>query len=339
MAAITGLKFQDGYCYVKSNGQYPSICINNPGWTIQVNHRETIIGFKLQYTIGYLNGESLIWSEDTKTYNKGFYPRIAMNDNGIVVAVYSSQIGQQIYYNLGRLSYDSHFIPNQETVNSASIDWFVEKEAIGEGHNPDVSINNKNIVVVAYDKMSLRWPWVRTYYRIGDIDIKGKKMVWRSEADSDKRLIESGSCKDASVALNDREQVVVGYSSGIERAVHFLAGTISNSSIIFGDVKFSPPGVNYAPVISVNNHGHVAAVHHTLRGRLSLKINYGLMKLNSDTGLASIEWSLAHSRKFASDGYHASVVITDGRRVVTAYKSLTPNITKSLRNRIGELTA
>ena len=337
VSAITDLKFFEGYSYVKSNGQYPSICVNNYGWVIQVYHRETVISLKLRYTIGFLSSNGVIWSANIKSYSKGFYPRIAVNDAGLVVAVYTSQIGQRMFYNLGKLSYDgdTFTIPDQDTVDSASIDWFVEEDFLGEGHNPDVSVNKDGTVIIVYDRRSIRWPWVRTYYRIGEI--KGEELKWKSSSDTDKRLIETGSSKHASVALNDKEEVVVGYSSGIERAVHFMAGTITDGSIVLGNETFSPPGANYVPVVSLNNHSHVVAVHHTLRARLSLNYNYGLMRLDADTHLGRIEWSLSRSIKFASDGYHASVAITDNRRVVTAYKSLAPRINKSLRNKIGEL--
>ena len=279
----------------------------------------------------------MIWSNNIKTYNKGFYPRIAVNDAGVVVAVHSSQISQRMFYKLGKLSYDgdTFTIPDQKIVDSASIDWFVEEESLGDGHNPDVSINNDGTIIIAYDKRRIKWPWVRTYYRIGDI--KQEVLVWRNSPGRDKRLIESDSSKHASVALNDKGEVVVGFSSGIERAVHFMAGTISEGSIALGCEKFTPPGANYTPVVSLNNHGHVVAVHHAFPWRLLLKINYGLMKLDTNSHLAKIEWSLSRSRRFATDGYYASVAITDSRRVVTAYKSLTPRITKSLRNKIGEI--
>jgi hypothetical protein len=337
---LISLKFEDGYSYVKSNGQYPSICTNNKGWVIQVYHLETVIGLRLRYTVGFQSDGMVTWSDNIKTYDRGFYPCIAMNDSGLVVAVYGAQLGYQMFYKLGRLSYDeittsqSHFIPDKATVDGASIEW-LETGVIGEGHNPDVSINNNNTVVVVYERRSIKWPWVRAYYRIGDI--KEEALNWR-QPDSDKRLLESGSSKHVSVSLNDKEEVAIGYSSGVERAVHFVVGIILNGSIQLGSNKFSPTGVSYEPVISLNNDGYVVAVHHILQGRLSLKINYGLLRHHDVTRLTSMEWSLPSSRTFANNAYHSSVAITDSKRVLTVYKSLVPRIKKSLRNKIGELT-
>lgn len=346
------LKFEHGYCHMNSNGQYPSICMDGHGWIIQVYHKETVVNLRLRYKIGFLSDGKVTWSSKFTSYDKGYYPRIAINDSGNVVAVFSAQVGQQMFYRLGKLKYDRDddndsiddiesqrfSIPDDDTINSANIDWLGEKELIGEGHNPDVTINNKNTVIIVYERGGIR---VRTRYRIGDV--KGKTIVWRSDPDSDKRLVKSGTSKHASIAINDKWEVVVGYSSGIERAVHFVAGQISGNnkevnSIILGEEKYSPPGANYQPVISLNNHGHVAAVHHTLQGGLFLKINYGLMMPNPITGQTSIEWSLANSTEFAHDGYHGSVAISDSRKVVTAYKSMTLYLTKSVRNKVGELT-
>ena len=330
-----------------SNGQYPSICMDSQGWIIQVYHRETIINFRLRYKIGYLCNGKITWSGKSTSYNRGFYPRIAMNDSGVVLTVFTAQVGRQIFYRLGKLKYDqdgepvdevesqSPSIPDEDTINGATIEWLGERELFGEGRNPDVTISNNNTVIIVYEKGGIR---IRTKYRIGDV--QGKSIIWRSDPASDQRLVRLGTSKHASISVNDKGEVVIGYSSGIERAVHFVAGHISSnnsSSIILGDAKFSPPGANYQPMVSLNNRGHVAAVHHTLLGRLFLRINYGLMMPDPIAGQTSIEWSLAESTNFARDGYHGSVAISDSKNVVTAYKSLTLYISTSIRNKTGKL--
>lgn len=346
MPKIT-LKLESKFCHMDSNGQFPSICLNNRGWVIQVYHKETIINLRLRYKIGFLHEGEIIWSNRFTSYDKGFWPRIAVNDAGIVVAVFSAQLSQHMFFRLGKLCYDepledtvsqSHFVPDEDTLNGASIEWLGEKQLIGQGSTPSVSINNKNTVIIVYDKGRIRF---RTRYRIGDI--KDNKVEWRSESESDKHLIESGSSKNPSIALNDHGQVVAGYSSGTEATVHFLAGQIdtnNTSGISLGDERYSPPGTNFNPVVSLNNHGHVAAVYYNVRGRprLQLKINYGLIQHDTITGKTSIEWSLPTWSNFASDGYHASVAINDKRKVVTTYKSLTLHLKKSIRNKVGELS-
>ena len=343
------LKFEPKYSHINSNGQYPSICMNNKGWVVQVYHKETIINLRLRYKIGFMHESQIIWANKYTSYDKGFFPRLAINNSGIVVAVFSAQLSSQMFYRLGKLWYDqdsdsqddpespSYSIPDQDTVDGANIDWLGEKQLIADGHNPAVTINNNNTVIVVYEKGRIR---ARTRYRIGDV--KGKEIEWRSKPDSDARLIESGSSKTASISLNDNGQVAVAYLNTIERDVHFLAGQISSnntSTITLGEEKYTPPGhINFQPVVSLNNHGHVAAVYHALRGRLYLKHNYGLMQPDVITGQTRIEWSLATPMNFARDGYYSSIAINDSRKVVTAYKSLTLRLKKSLRNKIGEIS-
>ena len=342
------LKFEPKYSHINSNGQYPSICMNNKGWVIQVYHKETIISLRLRYKIGFMHESKIIWANMYRSYDKGFFPRVAMNNSGIVVAVFSAQLSSQMFYRLGKLWYDqgnhsqdnpelpSYSIPDQDAVDGANIDWLGEKQLIADGHNPAVTINNNNTVIVVYEKGRIR---TRTRYRIGDV--KGKEIEWRSKPDSDTRLIESGSSKTASISLNDNDQVAVAYLNTIRRDVHFLAGQISSknsSAIILEEERYMfPGGINFQPVISLNNHGHVAAIYHTLRSRLYVKHNYGVMQLDAITGRIRIEWSLETPKKFTRDGYYASIAINDSRKVVTAYKSLTLRLRKSLRNKIGEL--
>lgn len=264
---------------------------------IQAYHRETIVNLRLRYKIGFFNENEkcITWSSHHTVYNKGYYPRIAMNDKGMVVTVFASQIGKQIYYRLGKLRCDDDSVdlstagssatledplPNEVTINSASIEWSSEKVPIGEGRNVAVSISSSNMVIIVYESDKLR---VQTYYRIGDIS--GHNIIWRKEeGEADSLLIESGFSRHASVAVNDTGQVVVGYSSAVVRDVHYVAGQISNNTIVLGGNVYSPPGANYQPVVSLNNRGHVAAVHHTLQGRLYLKINHGLLSADPNTG-------------------------------------------------------
>ena len=241
-----------------------------------------------------------------------------------------------MYMRIGELNYDDAESMNSSTSSTntsipddAVIEWG-EKMSIGEGRNPAVSISNKNVLVVVYEKGNIL---ARTQYRIGDVS--SNNVVWRHD---EQPLIQSRSTKPASVAINSKNQLCIAYASAVERDIHFVAGQISNNNrILLGEETFTPLGINYQPVVSLNNHGHVAAVHHSLHGRLYLKINYGLFKPDTVTGRSSIEWSLDNPTSFAHDGYHASIAVGDNRKVVTAYKSLTLQVQKSVRNKIGEL--
>ncbi len=81
------------------------------------------------------------------------------------------------------------------------------------------------------------------------------------------------------------------------------------------------------------------AVHHGLQGRLNIRTNYGIMSLDETTRLTRIEWATPIcAQDLSNNGHYASVAINDHMEVVTAHKSLTLNIHKSMRNYVGSLS-
>ena len=320
------------------NGQYPSIAMNNEGWIIQVYHKETVVKLNLRYKIGFLHENRIIWSnhsgQNYGLFNEGYYPRISINDDGMIVAVFSHQVRRRLFYRLGRLTFGCRGQASlQNLIHSASIEWLQKEMPLSEGLNPAVSISKNNLVVIVYEK------GFHTYYRIGHVDNNEIKWLQADKSGEDRRLIESSSSKHASVAINDKGQVAIGYSSWAERTLHYRAAEIKDGhTLVLDENKFTPPGANYQPVVSLNKHGYVVAVHHTLQGRRFLKVNYGVMKKDPVTGHLSISWSLDTPNNFAYDSYYASVVLSDTMKVVTAYKSLTLKIKASIRNCIGQLS-
>ena len=154
-------------------------------------------------------------------------------------------------------------------------------------------------------------------------------------------LIGSRSSKQASIAINNRGQVAIGFASSYEFSIHYTSGRISNDNndtIELSDTTFTPPGSNFQPVVSINNHGYVLAAHHNLLGVLHLKLNFGIMRDDKVTGLPTIEWSQYKPRSFAANGYYASASINDNLDFVTAHKSLRIQFHRSIRNYVGHLS-
>lgn len=325
--------------YMNSNGQYPSISMNNKGWILQIYHRETVIGLPLCYRIGYLNSKEIIWSNTDTVYNRGYYPRITINNEGLVVAVFAAQVGRMMWYRVGELKfkdegYDQDAVPSQEVVDSAFIGWSGPQMSLGGGRNPTVTLSNNNMVVVAYDDGYI---FLKSRYRIGDVQ-QERRIKWRGDS---KALVDNSSTKHASIAINDKGQVAIGYSNGYKRTIYYTSGQISslsNDEITMSETKYTPPGSNYEPVVSLNNEGHVVAVFHSLQGGLSLKFNHGTIKMNEYTQLSCIEWSVFKPREFAANGYHVSVAVNDKLDFMTSHKSLTLSLQRSIRNYVGHLS-
>lgn len=336
-----------------SKGFYPRVDLNDKDTVVSVFASQ--VGRQLFIRLGRLKKEDygsamensnsssalqVSSSEDTSSHGAGSLQRGSSTPQGSIGSSSTSSnplpaASPAGFGSVPRLSdEDGQPLPDQGVINGANIRW-ERKQQFGEGRNPAVSLNNNNVVVVVYEKGVVN---PTTYYRIGDCHVKDGKISWRTEGTA---LFGPGrNLKHASVSLNDSDQVVVGYSSGMERAVHYAAGTISDESntLVLGDETCTPAGVNYQPTVSLNNHGHVLAVHHTLRGRLYLKVNYGLWSAGDGPGgQPKVDWAMRNPSNFAIDGHHASVVVSDRMKVVTAYKSLTLHFDRSIRNRVGQL--
>ena len=198
------------------NGQFPSLAMNNKGWVIQAYQEEKAANLPLRYKVGYLHGNQILWSNHYAIYSKGGFPRIAMNDDFVVVTVFSHQVTNQLCLRIGKLkvedeeseplnspSIDNSSIyssdlrsplvtevsdveqqqqqqqqdevfPDEDMINSASIEWWGERIVFGEGQNPAVSISKHNTVVVVYEEGDFHSQ--ASKYRIGRIE--GKELKW-----------------------------------------------------------------------------------------------------------------------------------------------------------------
>ena len=268
-------------------------------------------------------------------FDKGFFPRIAVNSQGMVVVVFVAQRGKMMYYRLGKLNIEDQGVyppshPRENDIDGAYIEWLCEKVSIGEGHNPSVSLSKDGTIVTAYDQGYFN---IMSYYRIGDV--KTNSIEWRSEA---KLLIESRS-RRPSVAINDKGQVAVAYGFNTD-SIAYTAGEISLESAdtisLNRELKYTPSGHNHQPFITLNNHGQVVAVFHALQGRLYMRYNHGT--INTDMELPHIIWSFDKPHDLSSNGYYGTVAINDKQDVVTVHKSLKAPLEKSIRNHIGHFS-
>lgn len=197
-----------------TNGQFPSLTMNNKGWVIQAYQEEKAANLPLRYKVGYLHNNQIHWSNHYAIYSKGGFPRIAMNDDFVVVTVFAHQITKQLCLRIGKLQVDEEesqslnsppannsdvynpylssplvkefsdssaqqqlqdeMFTNEDMINSASIEWWGEKIMFAEGQNPSVSISKNNIVIIVYEEGDFN---VQTSkYRIGKIE--SKELKW-----------------------------------------------------------------------------------------------------------------------------------------------------------------
>ena len=96
-------------------GRYPSVTLNNSNIVVAVHNSE--VGSTLKSRVGVVSGVdgglTIDWGED-EGYGSGFFPRVSMNNDGIVVEVHQSLM-REVRYRIGRV--------NEAT---KTIDWWQE---------------------------------------------------------------------------------------------------------------------------------------------------------------------------------------------------------------------
>ena len=85
-------------------GRYPSVTLNNSNIVVAVHNSE--VGSTLKSCVGVVSdvdgGLTIDWGED-EGYGAGFFPRVSMNNDGIVVEVHQSLM-REVRYHIGRVN-------------------------------------------------------------------------------------------------------------------------------------------------------------------------------------------------------------------------------------------
>ena len=83
-------------------GRYPSVTLNNSNIVVAVCNSE--VGSTLKSRVGVVSevdgGLSVVWGED-EGYGSGFFPRVSMNNDGIIVEVHQSLMRSVISHRKG----------------------------------------------------------------------------------------------------------------------------------------------------------------------------------------------------------------------------------------------
>ena len=116
------------------------VTLNNSNTIVAVHNSD--IGSTLKTRIGLVSevdGSFYIdWGKD-KRYGTGFFPRVSMNNDGIVVRVHQSLM-REVRYRIGRV--------NEAT---KTIDWWQGSQTIEKGYTPAVALTDNGHVVVVYE--------------------------------------------------------------------------------------------------------------------------------------------------------------------------------------------
>ena len=260
------------------HGKYPSVTMNNSNTIVAVHNSD--IGSTLKCRVGVVSevdgSFSVDWGKD-RQYGTGFFPRVSMNNDGIVVEVHQSLM-REVRYRIGKV--------NEAT---KTIDWWQEIKKIEDGYAPAVALTDNGHVVVAYE--SKKFAKYKTYYRLGTINFELKTIDW-----NDKRITYGNGGQNLSISMNNEGTIVEVHRSpaGVNFSHLWLCigklkldhqdnpeSIIWNDSVAQGKYRnidrflpsswshpqSSPYSNGYYPFVSINNDGILIEAHQTTAWR------------------------------------------------------------------------
>lgn len=214
-------------------------------------------------------------------FDKGAYPSIAVNANGLVVEGHQRQGDSSLYYNVGSSGNDAiSFNTNSGTyfdmgapprfaindhnwavemhksngpkdnlwyhvglVNATDKTWaFGDSHSSGNGQDPDIALNNHYQVAAVHENDGT------IKCRLGTVDTSKKTISFQNEFD-----IDSGTTP--TVAMTDSGKVLVIYRSSTYNNLQYWLGQISGNSISKTGSGWTASGKN--PSVGMNEDGFV----------------------------------------------------------------------------------
>ena len=303
-------------------GRYPSVTLNNSNIVVAVCNSE--VGSTLKSRVGEVSevdgSLSIDWGED-EGYGSGFFPRVSMNNDGVVVEVHQSPM-REVRYRIGRV--------NEAT---KTINWWQESLKIKKGYAPAVALTDNGHVVVVYENKDFAVH--KTYYCLGIVDFESKTINWTVRREpygiggqnlsismnNDGTIVEvhrspAGvnifhlwSCI-GKLKLDDQHNPVgISWNDAVKQGRYrfwdrFLPSSMSNPT--------SPYSYGYYPFVSVTNDGRFVEVHQTVSFR---RLVYQSGVIDGET----IQWSFKECQY--DRGYAPVVALNDHNLVVEIHET------------------
>ena len=163
----------------RNTGVDPAIALNEAGRVVEVHKSE---GAKntLWWQVGEFEGTSLKWSTaNPLPSSSGITPSVAINNNGLVVAVWRGSQSQELYYVIGQQ------VENKQAKGDTikwTINWFSPTTGYGKGSTPSIALTDDNMVYEvhrsegAYNNL---WQLIGRVVDVSQDDKPvGKKIEW-----------------------------------------------------------------------------------------------------------------------------------------------------------------
>ena len=298
-------------------GRYPSVTLNNSDIVVTVCNSE--FGSMLKSRVGMISEVDghIKWGQD-EGYGTGFFPRVSMSNDGIIVEVHQTLM-REVQYCIGKV--------NECT---KSIDWWQQSLRIIDGYAPAVALTDNHHVVVVFESEKLGVH--KTYYSLGIVNFGRKTITWTVQ-----REAYGIGGQNLSVSMNNDGVIVEVHRSpaGLNFTHLWLCtgklklddqhnpmGISWNNAVPQGKYRFwdrflpsswcnptsSPYSNGYYPFVSINNDGKFVEVHQTVSWR----------RLVYHTGIIDgekLQWSQSKECQYDM-GWSPVVALNDHNQVV-----------------------
>ena len=226
-------------------GQYPSVALMMMGdklYAVEVHLSDHFNN--CYYKLGEVitEGKSILWGP-TVSLGRGKNPKLAANDNGIVIAVKEMSWAFSDYLQL---------VIGKFNPNTMEIDWKPDLTVPDFwGVEPDVAINLKKIVIACRSNGMIR-------FKMGNIK-DDLSIGW---VGASCELPQGG--RSPSIALNSHDTIVEANQTWTLRMLSHCTGQVLEDSILWGEIKV--PDYGEYPCISLSDDGTYFEVHKTPLG-------------------------------------------------------------------------
>ena len=271
-------------------GKYPFMAVNNRNQVVVVFHHNVVIN-DMYYSVGQYNPANgrILWGEE-HWYDMGSYPRIAINDSGLVVEVHESPRKRKTWYHVGMIHDDR-------------IDWGPSYE-IGQGLHPAVALSNDDQIVIV-EESGGRFFSPEGYYFFGKVNKIDKTILF-----SRKRELLVHSAREPSVTMKGKN-IVVAFLHERNRKLHIMLGRMDGLVVAWAEYEFLHFAVGTWPSVSLNENGVLVVCCQTHNRQVLCREG----ELRENDGMCHVQWSERAARQYEHGVYPTICLLEDNTLV------------------------
>lgn len=224
-----------------SNSEPPVVVEAHQGLAVCWNHWDPLPRTCLYYKVGVVDVDrKTIAFGDSKRYDNGVDPSVALNDDGVVVEVHQGDRGNifNLYYKVGEVN------PSTKRID------FGGSEKYTTGRGPSVALNNHNVVVETHSGSLSSELWARA----GVVDRGNSTISFGPGVKYTEGLTPS-------IAINDDGIVVETHNSLTDGWYH--TGVADGAGLSLSPARAYSSGA-YTPGVAINNEYQLLEMHATL---------------------------------------------------------------------------